>query len=136
MDEAAPENSADDGNPRLVAALGGMAPEGAEPAEFSLRPGITTVGSAADADLRLDGLDGQHAEIRYDADGEYVWVDLGTPAGSRIDGQPMGQQDLHTGDRIEVGGWTLVYQRAEFADHVRPEGGRQGGEGSGHPHEA
>jgi hypothetical protein len=48
----------------------------------------------------------------------------------------MGEQSLHTGDRIEVGNWTLVYHRAEYADHIRPGGGRQGGEGSGHPLDA
>jgi hypothetical protein len=45
----------------------------------------------------------------------------------------MGEQGLHTGDRIEVGNFTLVYHRAADADHIRPDGGRPGGEGSGHP---
>jgi hypothetical protein len=124
-------------HPRLTMALGGLAPEGTQPREFSLRPGVTVVGSAPDADLQLPGLDGHHAEIRHQQDrDEYVWVDLGTPAGSRVDGRPMGEQGLHTGDRIEVGKWTLVYYREEHADHIRPDGGRQGGEGEGHPHDA
>lgn len=126
-----------EGHPRLIMALGGQAPEGAGPQEFVLGPGVTIVGSAPDADLQLPGLGARHAEIRHQPDGdEYVWVDLGTAIGSRVDGRPMGEQCLHTGDRIEVGHWTLVYHREEDADHIRPDGGRQGGEGADHPHDA
>ena len=121
------------GHPRLILALGGSAPAHAEPREFDLRPGVTVIGSAPDADLQLPGLDDHHAEIRRGPGDEYVWVDLGGPAGSSVDGRPMGEQGLHTGDRIEVGSWTLTYYREEFADHGRPGGGRQGGEMSGYP---
>jgi FHA domain len=134
MDDAATGIPQGEGQPRLIMALGGLAPRGAEQQEFALRPGVTVVGSAPDADLRLPGLDGHHAEVRHQQDDdEYVWVDLGTGAGSRVDGRPMGEQGLHTGDRIEVGDWTLVYYREAFADHIRPDGGREGGEGEGHP---
>jgi hypothetical protein len=122
------------GRPRLILALGGSAPARTEPREFDLRHGVTVIGSGADADLQLPGLGDHHAEVRRrDDDDEYVWVDLGVPAGSRVDGQPMGEQELHTGDRIEVGPWTLTFFREEFADHGRPYGGRQGGELAGHP---
>jgi hypothetical protein len=116
------------GHPRLIFALGGQAPVGSQQREFMLLPGITVIGSGADADLRLAGLDAHHAEIRRDEADEYVYVDLGTVAGSRVDGQPAGEQALHTGDRIELGDWTLSYSREESADHGRPYGGRQGGE--------
>jgi pSer/pThr/pTyr-binding forkhead associated (FHA) protein len=109
--------------------MGGMAPEGSEPREFSLRQTATTrIGSRADADLQLDGLAEDHAEIRYERGDEYVLVDLGAPAGSRVNGQPIERAELHTGDRIEMGGWTLSYFREEYADHGRPFGGRSGGE--------
>jgi predicted component of type VI protein secretion system len=124
------------GRPRLVFAFGGSAPEGSEQREFDLLPGVTVIGSAPDADLQLDGLEGHHAEIRLGEGDEYVWVDLGTAAGSRVDGAPMGSQGLHTGDRIEIGDYTLTYAREEFADHGRPDGGREGGEFSGHPAQA
>jgi FHA domain len=116
------------GHPRLIFVLGGQAPAGSQQREFELLPGITVIGSGADADLCLAGLDEHHAEIRRDAADEYVYVDLGTAAGSRVDGRPAGQQALHTGDRIELGDWALSYSREEFADHGRPYGGRQGGE--------
>jgi hypothetical protein len=135
MDNMATDVSPGGGHPRLITALGGLAPAGAGPQEFGLRPGVTVVGSAPDADVQLAGLDARHAEIRHQPDGdEYVWVDLGT--GSRVDGRPMGEQGLHTGDRIEVGSWTLIYHREADADHIRPEGGRQGGEGDDHSQDA
>jgi hypothetical protein len=121
------------GRPRLIFALGGSAPAGVQQREFDLPPGVTVIGSDPDADLRLAGLGGHHAEIRRDEADEYVYADLGTSAGSRVDGRPMGAQALHTADRIELGGWTLTFYREEFADHGRPDGGRQGGELSGHP---
>lgn len=116
------------GHPRLIFAIGGEAPANTEQREFELLPGVTAIGSAADADLRLNGLGEHHAEIRRDPADEHIYVDLGTSAGSRVDGQPVTEQALHTGDRIELGNWTLSCSREEFADHGRPYGGRQGGE--------
>jgi hypothetical protein len=116
------------GRPRLVFAFGGIAQADSEQREFDLLPGVTVIGSGADADLRLAGLDEHHAEVRRDAADEYVFVDLGSSAGSRVDGRPVGEQALHTGDRVEMGDWTLSYYREEFADHGRPFGGREGGE--------
>jgi FHA domain len=116
------------GHPRLIFAVGDYAPANTEQREFMLRPGVTVIGSASDADLRLAGLAAHHAEIRRDATDEYVYVDLGTSAGSRVDGRPAVENALHTGDRIELGTWTLSYFREEFADHGRPYGGRAGGE--------
>jgi pSer/pThr/pTyr-binding forkhead associated (FHA) protein len=124
------------GRPRLIFALGDSAPAGAEQREFDLvRGGVTAIGSGPDADLRLAGLDERHAQIRRDGDDEYLFADLGSAGGSLVDGQPMGggEQALHTGDRIDLGGYTLTFYREEFADHGRPDGGRQGGELSGHP---
>ena len=116
------------GHPRLIFAVGDEAPAKTEQREFMLQPGVTVIGSAADADLRLGGLAGHHAEIRRDAFDEYVYVDLGTSGGSHVDGQLVSAKTLHTGDRLELGNWTLSYYREEFADHGRPFGGREGGE--------
>jgi hypothetical protein len=51
------------GHPRLIFAFGGHAPAGSEQRESDLLPGVTVIGSAADADLRLDGLGEHHAEV-------------------------------------------------------------------------
>jgi pSer/pThr/pTyr-binding forkhead associated (FHA) protein len=92
------------GHPRLIFALGDSARADAVQREFELLPGVTVIGSGADADLRLAGLGEHHAEVRRDKFDEYIYVDLGTSGGSRLDGTPVGSQALHTGDRIELGG--------------------------------
>ena len=81
----------DGGRPRLIFALGDTAPQHASQREFDLLPGVTVIGSAPDADLRLEGLDAHQAEIRRDERDEYLYVDLGSQAPGRVDGQP-GQQ--------------------------------------------
>jgi hypothetical protein len=118
------------GRPRLIAALGGSAPEGEDPRppEFDLVPGVTVIGSGPHADVRLEGLDPHHAEIRRDERDEYVYINLGAGPPARVDGQPVSQKPLRTGDRIEIGGWTLSYFREEFADHGIPGSGRHGGD--------
>src|ERR1700684_2486714 len=113
------------GRPRLIFAFGGIAPVNSEQRQFELGPGVTSIGSSADAELSLDGLDVQHAEIRRDAQDEYVYADLDSTVGSRVNGQPVGVRELHTGDRIEFGAWTVSFYREEYADHGRPGGGRQ-----------
>jgi hypothetical protein len=53
---------------------------------------------------------------------------LGAPGGSRVDGRPVERVALHSGDRIELGGWTTSCLGDEHADHGRPLGGCSGGE--------
>ena len=116
------------GRPRLIFALGDTAPEHASQREFDLVPGVTVIGGGPDADLRLEGLAARHAEIRRDERDEYIYVDLGSEAPGRVDGRAISGKPLRTGDRIELGNWTLSYFREEFADHGIPFGGRHGGD--------
>ena len=115
------------GRPRLIFAFGGTASEHDRQREFDLLPGVTVIGSGPDADLRLAGLAARHAEIRRDERDEYVYIDLGSEAPGRVDGQVVSGKPLRTGDRIELGDWMLSYFREEFADHGLPFGGRHGG---------
>ena len=92
---------------------------------FYLQP-VVSVGDREDADLRLPGVAARQATIRRDARDEYVIEPEpdGVPIrvhGSRI----LRPTQLRTGARIEMGPWTMVYFRAEYADHGRPYGGRQ-----------
>ena len=59
--------------------------------------------------MRLEGLETHHAEIRRDERDEYVYINLGSGPPGRVDGQPVSQKPLRTGDRIELGDWTLSY---------------------------
>ncbi|MCI1017404.1 hypothetical protein HWD99_02070 [Microbacterium sp. C5A9] len=118
------------GRPRLIFAVGSGDWDRSKPREFDLLPGRTVIGSGPDADLRLEGLEARHAEIRHNDDDEYVLYSFAPTGGGRPN-LPHSSDDariLRTGSRIEIGTWRLAYYREEFADHGRPFGGRQGGE--------
>jgi pSer/pThr/pTyr-binding forkhead associated (FHA) protein len=93
-----------------------------------LLPGMTSVGSDPSNDLCLEGLAAFHAQIHRNEADDYVLVNLGSVHSTRVHGRPVHSAELHTGARIELGEWVLSFARAEFADHGRPNGGRQGGE--------
>ncbi len=126
------------GRPRLVFAPGPSPWPGEQQRVFGLRPTVTTIGSAPTADLRLEGLAPEHAEIRRTADDEFVFVQRSRTEesllnGARVqpghaDGDPPHQHLLRTGTRLQMGRWTMSYYREEYADHGRPHGGRVGGE--------
>jgi hypothetical protein len=116
------------GRPRLIFVMHGFTQDRQEQREFDLLPGVTTIGSASDADLCLAGLDDCHAEIRRDEADEYTYFHLGPRSGSTVHGGAVGQALLRTSAIIVAGDWTMSYYREEFADHGRPYGGRSGGE--------
>jgi hypothetical protein len=125
------------GRPRLVIATDGHAPIGSPEAAgiqqgFALVDDVVTIGSAETQDVRLPGLEPEHGVIRRDAAAdEWVYSDVRASTGSRVDGVLVESAGLHHGDRIELGAVTLVFQRAEAADHGRPDGGREGGDFAG-----
>lgn len=95
---------------------------------FSLLPGETVLGSAADADLHLQGVDALQAVVERTAEDEYEIVARGTTVHTYVNGRELDRQRLRTGSRVEIGPWRLTYVRDEHADHGRPYGGRIGGE--------
>lgn len=120
------------GHPRLVLVRGGrIAHTEHEPEEscaLPLRPGINTIGSDQACDLQLPGLAARHAHIiRSDTD-RYVLVNVSQSRHTRVHGRYAQEVELHTGARIELAHHTPTFQRAEYADHGREHGGRQGGE--------
>lgn len=118
------------GRPRLIFSVGSGDWDGSRPREFDLLPDSTVIGSGPDADLRLEGLEARHAEIRHNEDDEYVLYSFAATGGGRPN-LPHGSADariLRTGSRLEIGRWRLAFYREEFADHGRPFGGRIGGE--------
>ncbi len=127
------------GNPRLVAVfddsidlnerLGGDQ----VPAQFPLRPGVTTIGSDPAATIVLPLTARHQAEVRRDDRDEYHIVDTSPDHSSTVDGRPAVGQSLHTGNRLSLGPWTFIYARAESADHGEPYGGHTGGLLHGHP---
>jgi hypothetical protein len=125
------------GHPRLVQATLGHADVGSPEAEgidhsYPLSVDVTSLGSAPNCDIVLAGLEDRHGEVYRDATGdEFIYHHLSPQNESRVNGVAVSFAGLHHGDRLSVGEWTLIYQRDEFADHGRFDGGRQGGEASG-----
>ena len=123
------------GSPRLIFAMGGQAlvSDGGGPLpqlEFALAAEVSVIGSDAGADLRLDDVAGRQAQVVHEDSDEYVLISLTEVPPTLVNGQPVERSVLRTGDRVEIGPHTLSFMRAEEADHGRPHGGRQGGEGS------
>jgi hypothetical protein len=120
------------GNPRLVFVIGSDAWDGTPAREFPLVKKTTRIGSGSTMDLRLAGLEPFHAEIGHDDQDEYVLVSHGGArlSNDRDEGETLPGVVLRTGFRIELGEWAMFFSRDEFADHGRPFGGRQGGEGA------
>ncbi len=123
-----------EGRPRLVLAADGRDWSGEPQPVFELDREVVRIGSAPDADVRLADIASRHAEIHHDPNDEYVLVLLAegeAPASPGDDptARPA-PQVLRTGETFRIGPWALTFQRAEHADHGRPYGGRQGGEGS------
>jgi hypothetical protein len=116
------------GNPRLVLAVGDLGwPQGGR-VIHPLRGGRTTIGSREGCDVRLPGISELQAVVIHDDDDELVLVDESGTGTTRVNGLPVKRRILRTGNRVELGGWTFAYWRAEYADHGRPYGGRIGGE--------
>lgn len=123
-----------EGRPRLIFKVGEVW-DGTQPKEFELLEGTTTIGSGSDMDLRLEGLSPLHATIRHTDDDEYLLLIVTDDASIPVLGDPgtPGPVVLRTGAPVELGTWALSYYRDEFADHGRPYGGREGGEGEHQP---
>ena len=113
------------GRPRLIFVQDATTWTGQIPREVALSGEVTTIGSNPESDIRLEGLEGLHAEIRHDEQDEYVLVPHGPVSGSVA---TSGPSLLRTGARMQMGQWCLAFFREEFADHGRPYGGRSGGE--------
>lgn len=124
------------GRPRLTVPAGGEAPWGSPASagidsELLLWPGSFVIGSGEGTDLRLAGPEvaPRHAVLEAAPDGGVQLHDLGSTTGTLVDGVPRLEVDLVDGNRIDMGGTTLVFRR----DHLHDEGGREGGELEGPP---
>ena len=96
---------------KLVASL----PDG-ETQEYVLQKGKVTLGRSALSDIVLpDQMTSRnHAEIEYTIDGP-ILRDLGSRNGTRVNGSPVQQIALTSGDVIVVGSTTLRFQSAPEA---------------------
>ena len=119
------------GAPHLLVSRGGE-----DRSIYDLTSDEVTIGSAEGSSLVLPGTDAVHATIVHDDRDEYVLTlhgagEMNASTDAAQDG--VRSEVLRTGARFTLGEWTLVFGRAEYADHGRPFGGREGGELSDQP---
>lgn len=79
--------------------------------DWPLRHGTTIIGRGEEADIRLPdvGMSRRHARLAFDGHSA-VLTDMGSTNGTLINGIRIGEQLLNSGDYIQFGGTTLVYQ--------------------------
>ncbi len=125
------------GRPRLVFVLGStptLDPADApDLGDVELDPDGTSIGSAEDCNVRLPQIGELQAVIARDGADEYVVSAKSATVRGSVNGEVFDRHRLRTGDRIEFGPWTMTFVRDEHADHGRPHGGREGGEGEFQP---
>ena len=116
------------GKPRLIFASSPWPhPEHMPRVEYLTKP-RTTLGSAPNCDIVIEGLEPLQAVIERNDEDEYLLTHLADAGNSTIAGVHAQRSRLRTSARISLSGTTLIYFREEYADHGRPYGGRQGGE--------
>lgn len=124
------------GRPRLIFKVGENW-DGTPPREFDLLIDRTRIGSGDDMDLQLEGLLPFHAEITHTENDEYLLQHVTADDEQNepiLDSSGLpGEGILRTGAPVDLGTWSMSYYRDEFADHGRPGGGREGGEGEHQP---
>jgi hypothetical protein len=78
---------------------------------FPLGDGPVTLGRLPDCDVVLNdpNVSRRHAEFRRTTDGVVV-TDLGSTNGTRVNGVPVREQQLASGDEVTVGSTTLVFE--------------------------
>lgn len=103
---------------------------GAPPVAYRFEGDAVTVGRAASNDLLLDDplLSRRHLELIRDGDGRWRVRDLDSSNGTKLNGRAVrGSAPLADGDRIGLGGTTLVFSDAPAVARA-DAGGRDGGE--------
>jgi hypothetical protein len=70
-----------------------------------------SIGRVAGCDITVTDpkVSRNHAEIRRDREG-FLLVDLGSTNGTFVNGRPVREALLHDGDRIAIGGATIVFE--------------------------
>ena len=71
---------------------------------------VSSIGRSLDNDIVLEdpGVSRRHAQIRW-RNGRFVLLDLGSRAGTQVNGQPISEHELKSGDIITFGGAVIIY---------------------------
>lgn len=96
--------------------------------DLELTEPLTVLGRGTEAQLRLThtSVSRRHAQIEHYPDvrapggaGHWVLSDLGSTNGTSVNGRRVEQVEIHDGDRIDLGGASLIFQIAPDAAACR-----------------
>ena len=79
---------------------------------FEFEDGVVTIGRAETNSIQLDdpAAEPLHCQIEATADGRFKLVDLETKVGTEVDGMKVNAHFLESGDRIYIGGISIVFE--------------------------
>ena len=86
---------------------------GKSPSEFPLSTTKTSIGRGDKNDLVIkdDTVSSYHADIKMNAEGEFVIIDVDSANGILVNGEPRSTETLNDGDLIELGSTQLRFKR-------------------------
>ncbi len=101
-------------NPRLAAISGPL-----RDSVFPLKDGSLTIGREFSNQLILDDslVSLQHCKLTCDATGACIVQDLGSASGTFVNGLPVSERALVTGDQISVGGSVFAFHSEEAKEN-------------------
>jgi len=81
---------------------------------FNLNCEVVSIGRIAGSKIQLNDVEvsRNHAELRDDG-GHHTLLDLSSANGTFVNGRQITEHQLRSGDRVEIGGTTLIYTAAE-----------------------
>jgi transcriptional regulator with GAF, ATPase, and Fis domain/pSer/pThr/pTyr-binding forkhead associated (FHA) protein len=81
---------------------------------FEFEGGVVTIGRAETNSIQLNdpAAEPLHCQIEATADGRFKLVDLETKVGTEVDGMKVNAHFLESGDRIYIGGTSIVFEEA------------------------
>src|SRR5579864_3119286 len=79
---------------------------------FEFEGGVVTIGRAESNSIQLDdpAAEPLHCQIEATPDGRFKLIDLETRVGTEVDGMKVNAHFLESGDRIYIGGMTIVFE--------------------------
>src|SRR5262245_33084338 len=79
---------------------------------FEFEDGVVTIGRAETNSIQLDdpAAEPLHCQIEATTDGRFKLVDLETKVGTEVDGMKVNAHFLESGDRIYIGGISIVFE--------------------------
>jgi pSer/pThr/pTyr-binding forkhead associated (FHA) protein len=89
-------------------------------ARYALTGAVTSIGRHPESDIFLDDVtvSRRHAEVRRNADGQYLLSDVGSLNGTYLDGDRIEEAALREGAQIQVGKFRLVFVIGTLGGHA------------------